>query len=714
MRICPIRDDNRSVSSRGSNSEYEIWRRWEDCLWFQEELEMEYDRMARQKRKRLAAGKGVKKNGVYLKGDQAASFESLPNGPDPNSVQRDIHNLVPKLTKKGTLFRASQATVDQRHRELQACIDGLFQDDVPALIQELRESRKVTDFFGYWRRDFDLAMKHQKNKNPEKQPRNSISSSIFNQYFSASNTSLAATDSQSSAPHRGRSLSTTPPPSIARVAPSPRQLASAPSRSMLRTLDLSSSDEEFGHGYSQGSRRGSEASNTSSGPPSPPATPHVNDLPHIVVHEIPVVFGHNPASDRGLQPLPEDEEFSSSLSTMKRSDDPTISRSSQRKAYSQNPGNRNAHVFSSDDFEEHTVDVQFNRLSWQTTTSTATTNPASYLADLGTDLTLPKTEDDLSRFPRMSIASFATFMTDSSADAINPLSSRLGYRRSHSAESRRSTTPSTLGQSWSDGEDDETGSKVLLDAFFSGMYIFIVGPTNPNMSPADAFPSAVAEDRPETPVGEPLSSISTSSMASQPPPTAVELSRTDESVRFPSMVPEDRPETPFTELPYLRPETPVGELPSNASLYSSTSGYSRRTLRTFRVSTTSHTSNATGTSSDTSSIIETTGQISVKVVHNHSIILLRIHRTTSFEEMRSKVYDKFVHQENAPLSESFALAYLPPLPFDHRARSDSITSTGFPELARMRFVSSQSEWDRVVASAGRGKLTLRAIGDRGM
>lgn len=235
--------------------------------------------------------------------------------------------------------------------------------------------------------------------------------------------------------------------------------------------------------------------------------------------------------------------------------------------------------------------------------------------------------------------------------------------------------------------------------------------------PTDAFPSTVTEDRPETPVGELPSSISLytrSSMASQPTPTAAELSFTDEFIRPSSMILEDRPETPMAELPYLRPETPVGELPSNASLYSSISGHSHRTFRTFRTSTTSRTSVATGTASDTSSIMEATGQISVKVVHNHSIILLRVHRTISFEEMRSKVYDKFVHQENAPLSESFALAYLPSLPIDQRARSDSITSAGFPELAHMRFVSSQFEWEHVLASAGRGKLTLRAIGDRGV
>ena len=48
------------------NTSYEVWRRWEDCLYFQDILENEYGRMSREKRARLQAGKGVKKNGVYM------------------------------------------------------------------------------------------------------------------------------------------------------------------------------------------------------------------------------------------------------------------------------------------------------------------------------------------------------------------------------------------------------------------------------------------------------------------------------------------------------------------------------------------------------------------------------------------------------------------------------------------------------------------------
>jgi hypothetical protein len=158
MRICPIRASGSSIASHSTVSEYEVWRRWEDCLMFQETLETEYSRMARSKKQRLVAGKGVKKNGIYIH-DDAASFVSLPPGPDPNSVSLDIHAYLPKLTKKGTLWRASQATIDQRHRELSALIQGLFSPGAPALIHELRQYRIITDFFGFWRRDQDLLRK---------------------------------------------------------------------------------------------------------------------------------------------------------------------------------------------------------------------------------------------------------------------------------------------------------------------------------------------------------------------------------------------------------------------------------------------------------------------------------------------------------------------------------------------------------------------------
>ena len=166
--------DRRSVSSRSASStssyrDYEVWRRWDDCLWFQESLELEYSIQAREKRRRLEQGKGVKKNGMYIDSKQAASFDSLPPGPDPTSVSLDIHDYIPKLTKKSTLFRANQATIDQRQQQFTSLIESLLAPQVPALIEELRGTSTVKDFFGWWRRDKDFARKHgpEKGKHPE-------------------------------------------------------------------------------------------------------------------------------------------------------------------------------------------------------------------------------------------------------------------------------------------------------------------------------------------------------------------------------------------------------------------------------------------------------------------------------------------------------------------------------------------------------------------
>ena len=152
-----------STSSLRSLSKYDIWRSWEDCLLFQNTLEEEYARAAREKKKRLSQGKGVKGyNGLYKK-DTAASWDSLPSGPDHRSIAQNIHQHLPTLTKRGTLFRPSQATIDQRQAELIAFIDALFRDDMPALIEEIRVSNIVSEFFGLWRSDFDIAQESRKS-----------------------------------------------------------------------------------------------------------------------------------------------------------------------------------------------------------------------------------------------------------------------------------------------------------------------------------------------------------------------------------------------------------------------------------------------------------------------------------------------------------------------------------------------------------------------
>ena len=341
MRISAItRGDRSSVSSRGSDIEYDVWRRWEDCLWFQSLLELEYQRMARDKRQRLLRGKGVKKNGFY-KQDQASSFESLPPGPDPKSVAREIYQVLPALTKKATVFRASQATIDQRTAELKSLVEALFMPDVPALIDELRRSRTVTDFFGFWRRDYDLAEKQSAPSTGK--PRSSISSSVFSLYFSASSPNI--TDSQSVSESRTSS-------STLRL---PRILTSPNSRSRKASTDSSE------HSPSPSRTSRPRASSTASSDFSSAQSDRSLDSPTstttpIIVDDTPVIpFDHNPTRradlhmhDRpsyGLEALPEEHEVC--LKTNAPRIAPHPPRKDEKRSSQKNRMARNGRIFLS-------------------------------------------------------------------------------------------------------------------------------------------------------------------------------------------------------------------------------------------------------------------------------------------------------------------------------------------------------------------------------
>jgi hypothetical protein len=301
-------------STTSAGIEYEVWRRWEDCLQFQGTLELEYKRMARAKRQRLIRGKGVKKNGFYLQ-DQASSWESLPPGPDPNSVAKDIHECLPSLTKKGTVFRTSQSTIDQRARELARLVEALMRNDVPALIDELRNNRVVSDFFGVWRRDLDLLEKTKQQRKAERErDRSSVTSSLFSMYFPASTRStsdlgsgyarsIASSDSsQSSSPTiRG---SRRPQPSITESSRSRR----SSSDSSDGTLSLRSARPRA---HSTGSSTSSPSTASDSSLDSPRESSI--DIPEIREELAPLAFNYDPhyrTEARGLSALPEDGELS--------------------------------------------------------------------------------------------------------------------------------------------------------------------------------------------------------------------------------------------------------------------------------------------------------------------------------------------------------------------------------------------------------------------
>jgi hypothetical protein len=99
--------------------------------------------------------------------------------------------------------------------------------------------------------------------------------------------------------------------------------------------------------------------------------------------------------------------------------------------------------------------------------------------------------------------------------------------------------------------------------------------------------------------------------------------------------------------------------------------------------------------------------ISIKAALNKSIVALRVSKLISFDELRERLYDKFVVQEGLPLSTLFAIAVTNSsrqASGGGRARSGSVSSAEY-----MEFVGSQADWSRVVTSCVGGKLTLRIL-----
>lgn len=98
----------------------------------------------------------------------------------------NVHDLVPPLSKRGTLFRPSRATIDQRGAEFAALMRGLFNPDpeAPVLLRELRNSQAVRDFFAYWRRDKETAERYgPKMKHSNRSLSSILSSNVHEQEY---------------------------------------------------------------------------------------------------------------------------------------------------------------------------------------------------------------------------------------------------------------------------------------------------------------------------------------------------------------------------------------------------------------------------------------------------------------------------------------------------------------------------------------------------
>jgi hypothetical protein len=98
-----------------------------------------------------------------LKGLKSYRVKNTDFASDPNTHlaphMPNIHAYLPKLNKRGTLFKPSASTIAQRSSDYHALIDALLGDDLPPVLCKLRDDQLIQDFFGFWRRDNDLAKK---------------------------------------------------------------------------------------------------------------------------------------------------------------------------------------------------------------------------------------------------------------------------------------------------------------------------------------------------------------------------------------------------------------------------------------------------------------------------------------------------------------------------------------------------------------------------
>jgi hypothetical protein len=273
-------------------------------------------------------------------------------------------------------------------------------------------------------------------------------------------------------------------------------------------------------------------------------------------------------------------------------------------------------------------------------------------------------------------------MTDCSADAIIPndgLTRRSRVRRSVSLNSRRSRAFSIPeeGDTWSGDEDD------LLDSYFFESFpmplpLLAPMPFEPD-APLAKFAPDSARSTPSDRGSSPIHTNGRLAPSSSSPPTKT----------LPSFF-EGRAPTPLSD----RPSTPLSVSTPTSATFSMIS-----------------------TAPSTTSSAPPGSTLNVKVALGDSIIMLRVPRDISLQDMRQRIHDKFVKQEEVPLSDTFRFACIHPTSSSNmapvptgRKRSGSLSSVATFDLTKMRFITTQTEWDQVTATANPAeKLALRIL-----
>jgi hypothetical protein len=127
---------------------------------------------------------------------------------------------------------------------------------------------------------------------------------------------------------------------------------------------------------------------------------------------------------------------------------------------------------------------------------------------------------------------------------------------------------------------------------------------------------------------------------------------------------------------------------------------------------------ASSTFSDETSYSSFGDAVAIKAVLNDSIVKFRIDRSAPLQDVRAKLYEKFVKEQDVPLSVSFSLAYQPAsggrlmaLKYAGRTRSNSVSSVGTLDSNHLRYIFSEKEWQDAMSCCG-AKLNLHVFSDK--
>ena len=137
-------------------------------------------------------------------------------------------------------------------------------------------------------------------------------------------------------------------------------------------------------------------------------------------------------------------------------------------------------------------------------------------------------------------------------------------------------------------------------------------------------------------------------------------------------------------------ETLEDDLPLPATPISTRAALNRPPSPTF--------SSLSNSTSSTTSNLSPADSISIKAIHDTSIILLRVPRGIEFAEVRQRLYNKFIGQEGIPLSQTYDVLFVPPNP--PPACSANRTDV-------VQVIASESDWKELMSIFQGNKITFR-------